>query len=41
LHFALRKRDMPAGDWPGLDRDRVIRDYYAPIAFMAAHWGKG
>jgi murein DD-endopeptidase MepM/ murein hydrolase activator NlpD len=41
LHYALRKKDLPASDWPGLNRDRVLADYYAPLAFMAAHWARG
>lgn len=39
LHFDLARIDLGErpGDWPGMDKARLLRDYYDPRAFLLAH----
>lgn len=39
LHFDIARIDLgeKPGDWPGMDKARLLRDYYDPRAFILAH----
>lgn len=39
LHYDVIKNLVSAGDWPGRDLQRTLRDYYNPLEFHKAHRG--